>query len=184
MLHIEPIWTPEIQQIHFRLLLEVMSRPGKRSELIEIPESGKPFLSVLSALLDSEVSLSDPDNLLSDDDWLMLQANRSEPESADYILCSASNVPTFTPKLGTLPSPEKSATIVLVASSLEQGSLTLRLSGPGIAIDNELVLDGVKQEWLEKRIDWNCAFPLGVDFILLDSRRVTAIPRTTKVEIL
>lgn len=184
MLNLDPIWLPDTQQIHFRLLLEAMARPGKCYPLTTVPEEGPCVLAVLSTLLDAEVTLADPHDLLRSDDWPMLQATSASVEQADYIVCDGSHAPSFTPKLGTLPSPEQSATLILVVDELGAGDIQLRLTGPGIADTETLQISGLDKQWLAMREDWVCAFPLGVDLILVDGKSLAALPRTTKVEVL
>ncbi|MFT7371432.1 MAG: alpha-D-ribose 1-methylphosphonate 5-triphosphate synthase subunit PhnH [Oleiphilaceae bacterium] len=188
MLNLDPIWTPDIQQAHFRLLLDAMARPGLCKPVTTLPESGPVVLAILATLLDGEVSLSDPDKLLRDEDWLMLQVKTAPVEHANYILCDGKHAPDFIPSLGTLPSPDQSATLILVVDAIGDiqgaGDTQLRLSGPGIAHSNRICIKGLHQQWLDKREGWVGAFPLGVDFILLDNRQMLALPRTTKVEII
>jgi alpha-D-ribose 1-methylphosphonate 5-triphosphate synthase subunit PhnH len=85
--------------------------------------------------------------------------------------------------LGTLSSPEKSATIIVKVVSLEGGETALRLTGPGIRDSVECSLAGLDADWLRQRESWCCAFPLGVDLILVDQQRVVALPRSTRVEV-
>lgn len=183
MLSLDPIWLPDTQQIHFRQLLEAMARPGKCYPLTTVPEEGPSVLAVLSTLLDAEVSLADPHDLLRSDDWPMLQATSASAEQADYVVCNGNRVPNFTPKLGTLPSPEQSATLILVVDELGEGDNQLNLTGPGIADTENLLIKGLDKQWLAMREDWVCAFPLGVDLILVDGKQLVALPRTTKLEV-
>jgi alpha-D-ribose 1-methylphosphonate 5-triphosphate synthase subunit PhnH len=184
MLEIDPIWMPDIQQAHFRIMLNAMARPGNCYPLRKTPVEGPAALAVLSTLLDAEVSLSDPHELLRNGDWPMLQANPVAAEHADYLLCDGGRAPDFTPKLGSLSSPEKSATLILVVKALGQGDTRLRLTGPGIAQACYLSIGGIHRQWLAIREEWVCAFPLGVDMILVDEERITALPRTTLVEVI
>lgn len=189
MLKLDPIWQPDSQQKQFRLLLEAMSRPGECYAMATIPEDGPIALSVLATLLDAEVSLADPNDLLRNEDWPMLQAKPELSEHADYILVDGGQFPDFMPKLGTLASPEQSATLIFVVEELgktisSQGTLKLKLTGPGIAASSILSISRLDPEWLSMREDWNDSFPLGVDWILVDSARITALPRTTNVELL
>jgi len=183
MLKLDPIWQPDIQQANFRLLLDAMAYPGRCFTLHTVPKEGHITLSVLATLLDAEVTFSDPYSLLRTDDWPMLQAKSTSADKADYVLCDASQLPKFSPKLGTLPDPERSATLILMVNNLGQGEQTLKLSGPGIKDTESLSIDGLNAEWLAKRNDWVCSFPLGVDMILVDEQHVAALPRTTKVEV-
>lgn len=182
MLKLDPIWMADSQQANFRLLLDAMARPGKCHPLEFTPEKGPAALALLATLLDSEVSLADHDNLLNDDHWPMLQVKSAHAEQADYVICDGSRTPNFIPKLGTLPSPDQSATVILMVDAIGDGNTHLKFTGPGIAKSNQLLIKGLNEQWLEKREDWVCAFPLGVDFILLDDRQIVALPRTTKVE--
>lgn len=183
MLNLDPIWLADTQQTHFRLLLDAMARPGLCQPLSVRPESGSTVLAILATLLDAEVTLADPDNLLSNGDWPMLQVKAACAEQADYVICDGSRAPGFTPKLGTLPNPNQSATVILVVEAIGEGDTQLNLTGPGIANSNELLLKGLDRQWLDRRDDWVCSFPLGVDFILMDDRQLVALPRTTQVEI-
>jgi len=182
MLKIDPIWMADSQQANFRLLLDAMARPGKCHPLEITPEKDPAALALLATLLDAEVSLADHDNLLNDDHWTMLQVKTAHAEKADYVICDGGRAPNFIPKLGTLPSPDQSATVILVVDAIGTGNTHLKLTGPGIAKSNQLLIKGLDNQWLEKRENWICAFPLGVDFILLDDRQIVALPRTTKVE--
>ena len=184
MLSLDPMWLPTTQQRNFRLLLDAMARPGTCHTLIDEASPRSAVLAVLATLLDTEVSLADPYYRLGSDDWPMLQTHSAAAEQADYILCDASHTPCFTPKLGTLPSPEQSATLILVVEALDQGDTHLQLSGPGIADITNLLIKGLHPHWLAMREDWVCAFPLGVDLFFVDERQIAALPRTTKVEIL
>ena len=184
MLKLDPIWMADEQQANFRLLLDAMARPGKCQTLEVTPEKGPAALAILATLLDAEVSLADPDKLLHDSDWPMLQAKSGHVEQADYVICDGSLAPNFIPKLGTLPSPDQSATVILVVDAVGEGNTHLKLTGPGIADSNQLLIKGLEKQWLEKREDWVCAFPLGIDFILADDKQMVALPRTTKVELI
>ena len=183
MLKLDPIWSADIQQIHFRQLLEAMSRPGSLHIIHQLPEVGTAALTVLATLLDSEVSLSDPENILDDTDRTLLQVKQADSDEADYILCNGNKVINVNPKLGTLPSPEQSATLILTVDSLTTGNTHLILSGPGIKTNTSLKIDGLAEQWLTLRNDWVCHFPLGVDLILVDDKQLISIPRTTHIEV-
>lgn len=182
MIDVAPIWRPETQQLNYRVLLDAMARPGRVYGLHGTDQTHSAALATLATLLDGEVSLSDPMTLLRDTDWPMLQANSAAPDVADYVLCAGQPSPDFEPKLGSLPSPEMSATLVLVVDSLDGGDLHLTLRGPGIQGELELRTAGLNPDWIDRREDWVDAFPLGVDLVLTDATRVTALPRTTKLE--
>lgn len=182
MLDLAPIWTPPVQQRNYRALLEAMARPGTR-QLLQTQDEQHSSLAVLATLLDGEVSLADPWQRLSDQDWRLLQAVKEDAAKADFVLCDGSQVPDWTPKLGTLPSPERSATLVIAVASLQGGELALRLQGPGIETSCEIAIEGLHADWIDLRAQWTCAFPLGVDLILVDRQGALALPRTCKVEV-
>ncbi|MBW9263030.1 MAG: phosphonate C-P lyase system protein PhnH [Candidatus Thiodiazotropha sp. (ex. Lucinisca nassula)] len=183
MLEVAPIWQPHIQQQNYRLLLEAMSRPGSVHSIKGLNTTSNSLLAVLSALLDSSVRFCDTSDLLETTDIALLQAIQTLPEEADYLLCSGIDVPDFQPRLGTLASPEQSATLLVHVAALQAGDLQLHLTGPGIKQNRNCNIQGLDPDWLVKRESWVCGFPMGVDLILLDQQQLMALPRTTRVEV-
>ena len=184
MLQLDPIWQADQQQRQFRRMLDAMSHPGRCYASLGHGNEEEVVLAILATLVDAEVTLADPHHLLCQENWPMLQAGSTTPQTADFIVCDASQVPVFTPKLGSLACPEQSATLILMVNKLGTGETRLKLTGPGIENSNELAVDGLAGEWLTQRAQCNSAFPLGVDWILADAIQLAAIPRTTHVEIL
>lgn len=179
----EGIWGPATQQRIFRRLMTAMARPGDVQDLTDLLGDASAARAVLATLLDKEVGLADPHGLLAEEDWPLLHTERVQVEGADYLLCDGSRLLRLRPRLGTLESPELSATLILRVTSLDRGRILVTAKGPGIAGVRELRLEGLDSGWIEMRKDWTCAFPLGVDLILVDESRVTAVPRTTQLEV-
>lgn len=191
MINVAPIWLPELQQKNYRALLEAMARPGT-CQLLEFSNAlnnsdtnEKANIALLASLVDQSVTLSDPHGMINQDELVLLQAKSASPRQADFILVSGNQSPEFEPKLGSLPSPELSATIVLHVENIfddHQGNLKLKLLGPGVNGEQLCSINGLNSDWLIARQNWVCSFPLGVDFFLVDDDSVMALPRTTKVE--
>jgi len=181
------LWQPLVQQKTFRRLMEACAFPGR---LADLSDTGTQALtSVLATLLDGEVSLADPDGLVASEDWRRLEAHRRGPDKADFIVCDGAQGPAFTPCLGTLESPERSATLIIRVAGLANGAhevkgagIPLLLSGPGIEHTQTLTVEGLAPAWLTAREIWVAAFPLGVDCLLVDAQRAAFLPRTTRIE--
>lgn len=184
MLQVNTVWQPDTQQQQYRQLLEAMSRPGICCALIAKDSNAYQALPLLSSLVDAQASISDPEQVLTDADWRMLQAAPATVQQADFVLADGMKCFSEQPKLGTLPNPEQSATVVLTVKAIDQGELSLRLSGPGIKAEINLAVEGLDERWLHNRDIWNASFPLGVDMLLADGERFIALPRTTYVEVL
>ncbi|MES9991414.1 MAG: phosphonate C-P lyase system protein PhnH [Candidatus Thiodiazotropha sp.] len=182
MLEVSAIWTTKVQQQNYRALLDAISYPGEIKN-IQHDDEGPASNAVLATLLDAEVSLADPNGLLEEGDWPLLQAAVAAPDKADYILCAGSKAAEFQPKLGSLPSPEQSATLIICVESLHGGELKLSLSGPGVNGKRACAITGLDPAWLSQRDGWVCSYPLGVDLLFVDDSAVLALPRTTKVEV-
>lgn len=184
--HVDAIWLTETQQILFNSLMQVMSRPGRLDNWAQWLENSPAYLGALATLVDGEVSLADRDGLLKANHWPLLQVQQKEAEAANYVLCDASKAACFQPKLGTLSSPDFAATLILKVGSLaeQEGDIQLKLTGPGVNGESVVYVSGIHSEWLEQRNAWCCAFPLGIDCILLDDRQVMGLPRTTQVEVI
>ena len=171
-------WTASSQQHIFRQLMRAFSYPGRIETLAT---SGAHALTLtLAALIDRGSSLADPQNLLDDLTRQRLQTPLTVAERAHFVVADGTRPPAFKPALGSLESPEHSATIVLTVVALGVGT-DCRLEGPGIAGSQSLAVTGLEPSWLEQRRSWNSAFPLGVDMILLDTIHAVALPRTTRI---
>lgn len=182
MIKVSAIWKPSIQQQNYRSVLEAMSRPGSLQSIITDGHNEN-FTAVLATLMDASVTLADPHELLSDSSWPLLQAKQCNADAADFILVNGSCTPNFEPKLGTLESPESSATILVQSALDESNIIPLKLSGPGINGVKLLNLSGIHEDWLTRRQEWVCEFPLGVDLLILNETGILGIPRTSKVEV-
>lgn len=174
------VWQPFAQQRVFRRLMEAFSYPGRVVEITEANEAADALTAVLATLLDSEVSLADPEGLVSQEDWPRLEARAAKPEQADFILAQGARALGIEPRLGSLESPERSATLILRVAALGQGA-GYGLSGPGVNGSHALHLSGLDPAWLAARATWNSAFPTGVDLLLVDATRIAALPRTTRI---
>ncbi|HEB79626.1 MAG TPA: phosphonate C-P lyase system protein PhnH [Rhodospirillales bacterium] len=184
MMRIEKIWRPTTQQGIFRSVMEAISRPGISRNIDGLINGCGAHRGVLAMFLDAEVSLADPQGLLNDDDWPLFQAQRSSADKADYILCGGRDIVDFDPRLGTLSCPDQSATLVICVDHLNEGSLELRFQGPGVDGSEEITVSGLHHSWLDRRTEWVAQFPLGADILLVDSKHVLGMPRTTRVEVL
>jgi alpha-D-ribose 1-methylphosphonate 5-triphosphate synthase subunit PhnH len=181
---IEAIWQPPTQQQMFRKLVTAMSRPGHVVNLADCLAGRRAFTGLLATLVDGEVSLADPGNLLDEADWPLLEVQPGEIDQANYVLADGRQPPpqNFQPNLGDLSNPERGATLILDIDDVSHAAQTpLTLSGPGIDGTTTLSVTGLADDWLRRRTDWVCAFPLGVDLFICDATRAAAIPRTTQI---
>lgn len=178
---IEAIWQAETQQVLFREILEAMARPGTVRNLAGHLAGASALRGLLATLMDGATTLADPHGLVHEADRALLQARFDTPERARFVTARGERVPNFNPALGTLASPELGATLLVVVDALDVGSLTLDLAGPGIESARRLGCGGLHPDWIAAREEWNADFPLGVDLILVDGTKLTALPRTTRI---
>ncbi|NTS78861.1 phosphonate C-P lyase system protein PhnH [Catenovulum sp. SM1970] len=188
MLHVESVWLPKLQQQNYRHLLNAMSRPGSQNQIIHgVSDEYKfdyGFLPLLATLVDTQVSVSDPESLLKESEWKMLQTSKTEISNADFIIAIGQKPICEEPKLGALSHPEQSATVFLCVTKIGEGGLTIKLTGPGVNGMNTLKVRGLNEAWLERRNEWCASFPLGIDMFLCDRDSFIALPRTTRVEVM
>ncbi|MBE0468600.1 MAG: phosphonate C-P lyase system protein PhnH [Methyloprofundus sp.] len=176
----EKIWQADYQQVLFRQLVNAFSYPGTTQTLAN--KSASASLSVVATLVDGATSLSDPHQLITEADLLRLQVGLSSPDKAAYVLCAGDKAVDFQPLLGSLESPDQSATLIIKVTALQNGDQRLNLKGPGIKEGGEIAPKGLHGSWLSQRQEWNAAFPLGVDIILVTDDQFLAIPRTTQIK--
>lgn len=181
MIVLEHPWTTAGQRLAFRAVLDAWSRPGTVADIAPWSGGSRARLAVLAGLCDSATTLHDAHGLLGEGDRSRLGARSCAAATAAFILADATRPPeNLTPARGSLLQPELGATVVLDCQAVGEGP-PARLSGPGVDGTAELRLLGLDPRWWAARAAW-CAFPLGVDLILCDARRIACIPRTIAVE--
>lgn len=190
----------------YRTLLQAMSRPGLVCEIsehmngIDIPAgTSKPAAAIALTLLDGEVSFT----LLmpGHEEWIetirrLTYCKLVNISAADYIFTegieslSLITLIQSQVKIGTLASPEKSATIfirvqdfITTNTSVQAQACSLIMTGPGIETQTICYITGLSLEWIDSRASLIEEYPLGVDIVLYTEQgKLIAIPRTTIVE--
>lgn len=161
----------------FDALLKATAWPGSVHAL---PDPGVEL--VIAALIDREcvVYASDPIIVAS---LMRTGARLADPESADYVFCSAEEAGRFAAQIrpGSDYYPDDGATLVVTAR-LGSGA-SCRLSGPGIETSAMLECEGLDAAFWRQR-NTRIRYPMGFDIIIVGGRDVAAIPRSTQVEIL
>jgi alpha-D-ribose 1-methylphosphonate 5-triphosphate synthase subunit PhnH len=178
-------WMPDAQQQAFRAVLDGFARPGT----LVPAQQPSAVLMFLSAVLDESVSLADPSGLLGTDARRLLLAPTAPEAQARFVLLDGRKPVEagFQPALGTLESPELSATLVLTVDALSDAStsadaaVALQLQGPGVPGTRVLAVSGLHPDWLARRAAWVGAYPMGVDIVLAAPDAMVALPRTTRI---
>lgn len=178
-------WHVLEQQRVFRLLMQAFAYPGR---IVPLSTQDDALVRCLATLVDRETTLADPHDLLSREQWPLLEARCAEADQADFVLAPGNQAPDFIPQRGSLESPEHGTTVIVRVDMLNDGQARghtrdprLRLYGPGIAGQIPLQVEGWHADWLQARTIWNADFPMGVDMLLIDRRSAVALPRTTRI---
>ncbi|MEL6314454.1 MAG: phosphonate C-P lyase system protein PhnH [Pseudomonadota bacterium] len=174
---------PAIQSAHaFRSVMEAMARPGT---VQDIHGAEPPTLlssaagSVLLTLCDADTPVHLAGELDCEDvrAWLAFHTGAPIVGPAHCMFAVGTWV-TLTPlslyPIGTPEYPDRSSTLIVECSDLEQDGV--RLKGPGIQSIASLSLPEVDPFQANHSL-----FPLGLDFIFTSGSRIAALPRSTEV---
>ncbi|WP_166172584.1 phosphonate C-P lyase system protein PhnH [Rubrobacter tropicus] len=170
----------------FRCVLQATAQPGK---LFALPPTGvAPREAVARTLLDHEVTLCALGDRAEEAERISgLTGSRIVPvNEADFVLVSTgSGAGVSSLKRGTLERPETGATAIFAVRRLSNtGTLTLKLSGPGIRGGRSLGAEGLSAEVAEAIRESRQGYPLGVDVYLVDEAgQVAGLPRSTSLEV-
>ncbi|HWR29680.1 MAG TPA: phosphonate C-P lyase system protein PhnH [Negativicutes bacterium] len=180
----------------FRVLLDVMARPGTMQELV-LPPLNAPrgfhrhTAAIAFTLLDEATTFG---LIPYNEEWeryirLNTGACREENCRADYLIVQGGNVWPECERFnrGSLASPEKSSTLIVNVESITeeaQAETALLLKGPGIEATNRVGLRGLHERNIQAVKELNNEFPLGVDVILVDAAgKVCALPRSVRIDL-
>lgn len=196
--------TPTESQTVFRVLLDALSRPGRRQDIpATISRRVPPALVPLLAMTDVEVAVATSPG---DDGWtdavvVATGARAGDPSSADWVAVLEPADPALlsTLRRGTALAPEEGARLSIAVTALNcdahpAGAVerspfvertVLRLRGPGIDGTTVVVVDGLEPAVAAAVRDTNTAFPTGVDtWLVAADGGVVGIPRSTSIELL
>lgn len=178
-----------LAQDSYRRLLAVMSRPGTvdtlHPEITEFWPSG--VTAIAATLVDQEVGFHVVgDAELSRAIGEATGGRQTELEAADFIFVpkGRSRGQVARAKCGSQEFPDEGATIIYQVGELDEaeGGGDITLKGPGIKDVAKPFIAGLALEELRIFTELNAQYPLGVDFILVDtSNRIMALPRSLRI---
>ena len=176
----------------FRGLLDALSHPGRIVSVAAEEAAPGPLhpatVAVCLALVDLETPLwLDPAGRAPDVvEHLRFHCGCpivEEPGRAHFaVITDPESMPpieAFDP--GTDEYPDRSATVIVQARALALGE-GRRLTGPGIESESRLEAAGLPERFWDGIRANHGRFPRGVDVLLTAGARLTALPRTTRVE--
>jgi alpha-D-ribose 1-methylphosphonate 5-triphosphate synthase subunit PhnH len=174
-------------QAAFRAVLEAMSRPGRVLQAGAALRPPAPLMPAAAAVL---LALADADTPLWSDAgaeaeaWLRFHCGAplvAAPGAADFVLAAGAPPALSALRPGTEEKPQQGATLVLQVTALEPGR-GWRLTGPGIAQEHHLAVQGAPDGFLAAWAANRARFPRGVDVVLCAGDRLAALPRTVAIE--
>lgn len=178
-------------QATFRAALNALAHPGRIHEVLAdcgVPEGLSPAMTaLLLTLVDVDTPLWLPESVGADT-LAFLRFHCGCPIVPSPSLARFAAVPAglAAPALsschpGDPAYPDLSTTLLIEVDALDSGPQVV-LSGPGIESRQTLSAAGLPGGfWREWRINHQ-RFPLGVDVLLTQGRRICGLPRSTRVE--
>lgn len=174
----------------FRAILDAMARPGTIHRPAKLPPAAGPLGPAAAAVC---LTLMDLDTPV----WLDGAAQPAaaylgfhcgspvvaDPAAASFaVIADARSVgPLDRFAIGEADYPDRSATLIVQVAALA-ASGGYRLSGPGIASQARLLVDGLDPAFAGQWQSNTARYPLGVDVIFAAADTVAALPRTTRLE--
>ncbi|MFK2821612.1 phosphonate C-P lyase system protein PhnH [Arcobacter sp. YIC-80] len=171
----------KLNRDNFKSMMNALSMPGKVEKIQPLFESN--LLAIANTLLYSEVSFyyegKEEFSLIE----AITNAQNTQADNADYIFCDELNEYLFNKgKVGTSKDPEYSSTFVFKCKDFN--GLEVKLTGPGIDGSKNVNLP-IDKSFVEFFNEKNSYYPLGNEvFFLSQKGEITAISRTTKMEVL
>jgi len=174
----------------FRAVLAALSRPGVPQTLADLPQAPLPLCvasgAVLLALADYETAVwlqsSSPEACA----WLRFHCGAPLVDTPTEAVFAVIDQPHTMPPLAAfaqgLPEyPDRSATLIVHSTGFSDRGL--RLTGPGIAGECRLGVEGLAPEFWRAWRSQQAHAPLGVDLLFVNGDSVLGMPRSTRVDV-
>lgn len=181
-------------QATFRALLETAARPGRVETLTVLPDAPA---GVAPAFAAACLSLLDADTVVWLDrpaeaalaPWLAFHCGCPTvrlPGEADFalVLDPAGLPPLEQFRRGTPEAPEDGAAVLLQVAGIAAPASRAAgwtLTGPGIAAEARLAVEGLPMDFAGRRIGLEAAYPCGLDFYFFCGPALAALPRSTRL---
>jgi alpha-D-ribose 1-methylphosphonate 5-triphosphate synthase subunit PhnH len=188
-------------QVHFRLVMDSMARPGKLNTLDGVVIDPPTALHAASALiglalLNADVTFFASANAEDIADYFGTNTASATASAADadFLFLQGTDQPgdLEQAKIGSLSYPDTNAFVIIDVDMLSadnqvdtiENTLALTLSGPGVDGTKTVFVNGLNPDLLTTLRDLNSEYPLGIDVILTDRiDQICCIPRSTKLMI-
>ena len=178
----------------FRVILDVLARPGTIGDIIGPAETPKGLSAAAAAIALTLADYATPvwlaPSLSTDTITSYIRFHTSAPitsgraQAAFAILSPESDdfdVDAFHP--GTQQYPDRSTTVILQVDELDAGT-SVELSGPGIDGSTTFKASGLPTRFWAEMQKNHAKFPLGVDVVLAAPGKIAAIPRSTMIKVI
>ena len=175
-------------QAAFRSVLDALSRPGRCfaiGDAIKGLPLGPAMAHLLLALTDDDTPVWWQKNESLVTAWLRFHTGASVaslPDTAAFaaVIDASCMPPLDTFALGLMESPERSATLLVEVTSLDDGP-AVEWRGPGIETMQVVRIAGLPDNfWMQWQAN-HAAFPQGVDIVFTCANAALGLPRTTRV---
>jgi alpha-D-ribose 1-methylphosphonate 5-triphosphate synthase subunit PhnH len=180
-------------QLAFRLVMEAIARPGTRADfgpVVEPPAGlGVAAATLALTLFDFETRVwIDPALRGGEAEaWVRFHCGcplTSNPAEAVFALVTdmakAPQLSEF--NLGDAKYPDRSTTVILQVESLDGGE-PATLTGPGILESTVAAPKGLPPGFWAQLQDNNAKFQFGVDVMIVSGRALTAVPRSSQIQV-
>ncbi len=171
----------KLNRYNFKSMMNALSMPGTVEKIESLYDSN--LLAIANTLLYSEVGFF----YEGKEEFSLIEAitnsKKQEVINADYVFCDEVNEFLFNKgKIGTSKEPEFSATYIFKCKDFN--GIKVRLSGAGIDNYKDVQLP-IDNSFVNSFLEKNSQYPLGNEVFFLNKKgEITALSRTTKMEIL
>ena len=189
--HIEPgFQTPAIEaQRVFRAVMEGWARPGQRVDVSGFgshPEGIDPAAAAIAlTLVDADTPIHLLESAKAANPWFKFHCGcpvTDHSGRAEFVFGTAEELTDLSQfSLGSAMEPELGARIIATVKGFESGP-AYQFSGPGVNGVLSVQIDGLLEDFFDRRAKLSRRFPAGLDFVFVAGSQFLCLPRTTLIK--